>query len=227
MPVFLIVILSVAAFFTLVALIRIKVRVKYSDELELYLKIAFVKIRLYPQKEEYLKLKDFRIDRYRKKFGQKSEKQSIFKKLKKSKKDTSGETEKTVTEQSGENRSLLEKIIVKLYIGKAVLKQAGATVLKCIRIDVGNFIVDFTTSDTARTAICFTVISELMRAVTEIARNNIDFRLHRKGRICIIPDFAAEKTKVNIDLAISLNVAQIIRIGISAIIGYMKSQNEE
>ena len=195
---FIVLLLIVALFF-----VRIKFDIILESDILVRLNILGIKIPLYPAKEKRIDAKKF------KKGYPKEKEQTADKKTKKKKSYVSTNEEKI---------PLGDKISTLLSLIKVLLSRF----FKHLRLDISKIIVVVGTSDAATTAITYGIISQSVAYLLEFLDQNLTISKKRSGEINVLCDFTSNNTLYDVYISASLNIWQILDIGISLVYNYLK-----
>lgn len=217
------------ALILLLLFLRPIVDIRYEEELKVTLKILFLKIPLAPKKEKPLKLSDFRIDRFRRK-RRKEQRKYLYNKLKK-KALLKKKAEQSVAEEKDEKpkRSLRENVAFVLDLIKLVVLRAMRKFGRYFRIDLYYLHVCVGGAEPDKTALTYGAITQSVSYLTELLdrHTNTHYPGKRDPRVYVGADFLAEKTTLKAHLAFSIRVWQVLAVGLSALIGYLKMPKHE
>lgn len=205
----LIIALAVLLTIVLILLIRVKIVIDFhGDDVNLFLKILGIPIRLMPKKERKKKI---RLSDYSYKSVQKRKKKEENKKApKKPKKEPSKLHEK-------EKGSFTDKLsliteIVKYLLGKF---------FGYLRIDVTKIKISVGTEDAARTAIMYGIINQAAAILIDILESITNVKRNKKTEISVSADFTSEKIKSDINIAFSLRVWHALSIALGVLFRYI------
>lgn len=217
MKIFLI-ILCVLAFLLLFALLlKVRFRIKAESEVTLTLEALFLKFRLFPKKEARPDPRKFSKRALEKKIAKERKKA-----LKKQKKKSAKSTKKQKQEESPkESRgSLTEKIDLVLFLVKKLFSALG----KRLRIDVKRLNIIVATGDAAETAVLYGAVSASAAALTEFLVTKAKTTLPHAERGGVFADFVGEKSRVDIEIVLSMRVYQAFGLVFSIAYNYLKKQ---
>ena len=222
------IILGILAFFTLVMFIRVTFEVQANDGVSLYLKILFLKFKLFPKKEKPVRLKDFKIKRFRR-IRRKEEKSYIKKELKKQQKEDEKAKEKAVKksetkEKKKEEKSFKEKIDYYTEFIKYVVADALKKFKKYLVITVYYIDISVSGDEPDRTAINYGIACQGVSYINEFLNQNLNMKYKRKRKehISVKADFLSRCETVSIRISLGIRVWQVLSVLITALIGYIK-----
>ncbi len=215
-------ILLIPLFLLLVALfVRVRFRIKAESDVKLILELPFFRLQLFPEKEKRPDPKKFtrkglkkQILKERKKIGRQNKKKAAKAAKKQAKKDASSST------APKKKMSVTEIIeLVTLLVGKLLNNLS-----RRLRIDVKKLHVTVATGDAASTAIAYGASSAAMAALTEILYQNTRTKLPKPENGGVYADFVGDKSKIDIDIVLSMRVIGILSTLISLAYNYLKKQ---
>ena len=213
------IITGILLLFLLTGMISVSLNVKISDEPVVSLGIGFVRIRLAPKKKRALSLKDFEIERFRKKRikEEKKYRRSLQKKAKKAK-DKPKTEEKT--EKQKPKRTPAETFEYAKDILMYVVKDAVARFGRCLRVKIRRLCVAVATEDAAKTAVTYGTVCQLISYFSGLVGSAGHVNIC--GPVGAYCDFSSQKTAFDVNFTMSIRVWQIISVGITALRGYTK-----
>lgn len=210
----LIVLAIIVAITVALLFIRIKIVIKYTEDLIVYVKILFFKIKLVPKKEKKLKLSDYT----HKKLDKKEKKQKA-KELKKEKKKAE-KAEAKKAESKEDKPGILETLGLIKNLVAAFFKYF----FKYLRIDLSKINITVASEDAAKTAIMYGAISQSVAYIVEILDNTVNMKKKKDTEVSVAADFVAEKLSADIHIAFSLLVWQVLDIVFRLAVKYIKTK---
>ncbi len=215
----LVTILIIALVITALLLLRIKIVIKYTDELVLYIKVLFVKIKLVPKKEKKIKPSDYTKKKLLKR--QKKEEEKEQKKLaKKAKRDEEKAEEKNHPEKKKEKPPILDTIrMIKLLLAVFLKRFFGH-----LRIDLARLNITVASEDAAKTALLYGYLCQGVAYIVELLDRFTNLKKGRNAEISVAPDFTAEKLVADIHIAFSLTVGQALDILFRTAFAFVRSK---
>ncbi len=193
-------------------LMRIRVQLTFADgKINAYLRVLFLKIKLYSDKKSKIKKSDYKIKKFRRRRDKVLKKYRI---KKASKKPIKKGTQR-------KQRSPLALInSLKIILGDS-LRLFG----KYHRIEKFKVKITVGGADAAKTAINYGyVISSLQFLVTFLEGfGNLDKTKNKSASV--VPDFGDGKWGADVDIIEAVRVIHILKIGFAALKGYLKSKN--
>lgn len=208
--IFLYIIAGLLLLVALILMLRIRITVSYrnSDGCEgspaVYLGIGPARIKLYPKKEEKLKLSDYSPKKYRR-LMESTKSMPAAKGKTKKKKD--GDT--MLPGGVGETFELVTELVEK-FTGH----------LRCevfdLRISVG-------TGDAATTALSYAAVSSAVQFLLETVDNFTDLRVKHPRNVFVEPDFDGDGLLCDIRVRFSIRVLNVLRAGKGFILNYLRT----
>lgn len=186
--------------------IWVRLRVVYDDEsgLRVWLQILFYKYFLVPEKQEKIRLSDFKIKRFRKlerKRRQKAEKERR-KRLKR-------EKSRPVTEEIAPKLPLAEKITVLVRLVRRIIRRF----VKYIHIDVSKLYIKVATDDAATTAYLYSAVCQSVAYLTELLENLTSFDVRKNAEFAVYPDFTTEQSEFAADFTFRVRAIDLPKLG--------------
>lgn len=214
-------ILLVPLFLILVALfIRVRFRISAESDVKLILELPFFKLQLFPEREKRPNPKKFtkkglerQILKERRRIGRQSKKKAAKAAKKQAKKDATASAPK-------KKKSVIEIIELVTLLVKKLLSHLS----RRLRIDVKRLHVTVATGDAASTAIAYGAASSAMAGLTEILYLNTRTKLPAPENGGVYADFVGDKSKIDIDIVLSMRVVGILATLISLAYNYLKKQ---
>lgn len=180
----------------LILLIRIHVSVKVKENLDVYLKVLFIKKRLFTTKKRAPLPEGVTPPEKKKK-----------EKAPKEKKEKNEKTDilSLIT--------LLKKIVID------IMKK----IKRFLRIRVSDFDITIATEEAGKTAVLYGAVGGVADMIFGLFENAFDFKFTKDAKIGIRTDFLSDKTKADIDIDFSINIMQIFAIAFSALFIYIRN----
>ena len=202
----LIIIFCIALFIALLLSTKIILRIKYEETLVVYLRILFVKIRLYPKKE---KKKRYPHSMSRRK-ARKIRKSLTKKKKSVKKKDKEKSKEKSKKEDKYDILSIIS--IITTFV-KNFLKMF----VKSARIKTSKLHIIVASENAAKTAILFGAVTQATNVLFPLLDSIKTFKKLPKGKdLSVETDFLVDKPSIKADITIYIRVGGILKAAIVA-----------
>lgn len=226
------IIIGIIAFFTLLAMVRITFEIKVEEQLDVYLKILFVKLRLYPKKEKPVNIKSFRIKKFRKmrikeeKKYRKKQNAKLNKDAKKKKGSDSGSGGQTNedAEDKKSKRSFSENILFGIRLVKYVISRSLGTFGRYLVISIYKVDITVGGDEPDKIGITYGCVCQAVSYLNEFVNQNFNVKYKKVNdvNVSVNADFISRKNSFRIQTAFSIRVWQIVATAISALIGYLK-----
>lgn len=227
---------AIVLFFVLLGLARVRVDLKYDGELKLSLKYLFLSFPLSPAKVKKLRVRNYRIDRFRKmrirerakaiRKAEEKAKKDAEKKAKKEEAKKKREEEKKKAKETGTRPKKTEKTL-KEKIGYILdlVKDVGLVFLGrffgASRVEVKRLTLAVARGDAAETAETYGLVCAGVSNALAFLDSTMDLKM-KDGALSVYPDFLAAKTAVEMHIVYSLRLGSILGMGIGAGIDYIK-----
>ena len=208
----LLIILAVIAF---IAFLKATVIISYADELELAVKVLFIKIKILPSKKKRgpQSMSEKKARKLREKLRAKAEKKKLAKETK--------EKEKALKEKNKEKKSISETVdMIKMFasLGVTVIQ----TFFKHLRIKIARIKIKVATGDAVTTAIAYGAITQSLNVLLPALESVKNFKNIKKADIDVSADFIEESPTIDIKLVFSIRVWQVFDIGFAALGRFLK-----
>lgn len=177
----------------LILLIRIHVSVKVKENLDVYLKVLFIKKRLFTTRKRAPHPEGVTPPEKKKKEKapkEKNEKTDILSLI-----------------------TLLKKIVIN------IMKK----IKRFLRIRVSGFDITIATEEAGKTAVLYGAVGGVADMIFGLFENAFDFKFTKDAKTGIRTDFLSDKTKADIDIDFSINIMQIFAMAFSALFIYIRN----
>ena len=177
----------------LILLIRIHVSVKVKENLDVYLKVLFIKKRLFTTRKRAPLPEGVTPPEKKKKEKapkEKNEKTDILSLI-----------------------TLLKKIVID------IMKK----IKRFLRIRVSGFDITIATEEAGKTAVLYGAVGGTADMIFGLFENAFDFKFTKDAKTGIRTDFLSDKTKADIDIDFSINIMQIFAMAFSALFIYIRN----
>lgn len=198
------VILGIVLLFALLLSLRIGICIMYSEDLTVYLKILFIKIRLFPKKEK--KYRPSRSDKKKGKGDATSDSRVKKKTVSHENKAPLSETLKTITE---------------------IVSTFARTFAKHLHVRLARIHVCVASGDAAQTAILYGAISGACACLIDALDSITNLDGMRRSSINIYADFLSEKCKADISITLSISVFGALATLSKTLFRYIRSRSEK
>ena len=176
------ILLGILIFTSLILCLRINLHIIYENDLNVYLRVLFIKYTIFPEKE--------------KKFNEKKHKKKIEKKKK--------SQEPVLKEKSEKDSkpSLLDKI---RYI-KELLSVFLKAFSRHLRVKLKWLRIKIASDDAAQTAIMYGAVSGVVANILELIDSYTNLNALKEDAVSVEPDFTSEKCEASINISLSISV---------------------
>ncbi len=217
------ILLGIAAFFTLLACLRVTLILEAEDEVAFYVKVLFLRFKLTPRKKDPPNPKRFRIRRFRRE-RLKEEKRYRKKKLareaadrkKASAKEKAGAEEKP-------KRSLKENVAFGIDVVKYIVLRVLKTFGRHLRVDIHRIAITVACDEPDKTAVTYGYVCQGVAYVKAILEQHLRIRYPEKRADCITVgvDYLSGRSKFKVHIAFHIRVWQVVAVGFAALKGYL------
>lgn len=183
-------------FFVLLLLLKVKVKILLDEKLYIYLKVLFIRIKLFPRPKKATK---------------KKQKQKSTPKKEKSPKGTDDKSK----------LPLIDNIKIITDTAKLLLKRFA----KHLHIKIARIDIKIATGNAASTAIIYGIAAQSMAFLVEILNSITNLDKLKNSYINIEPDYLNEKTQAKADIVFSIRVIGVLDMGIRSLFRYIKLTN--
>lgn len=177
------ILLAISALIFLVLALRVNINIRYENELTVYLRVLFVRIKLFPQND-----KGFSAKKYDKKLKKNQDKPSV--KLKEK------------SEADKEKAELSETICIITDTVKVFFKAFS----KHLHVKLAKIHIIVATPDAAKTAILYGAVSGAAACLLDLLDEITNLDKVKNSSIVIEPDFVAQKSDVRINITLYMSI---------------------
>lgn len=197
----LIIIFSIIVLLALLLSLKITLRITYEDSLRVYLKVFFVKTRLYPSKKKEKKYPHSMSKRKAQKIKDSLQKKSKPKKKKK-------KEEKPIEKND---------LISIVSITTNFVKNFISTFTRAVRVKFSRMHITVASEDAATTAILYGAITQSVNVLFPLIDNIKSVKKLPSGKeLSVIADFLTDKPTVDIDINLYVRVGGALKALFSA-----------
>lgn len=215
------IVLALLCLFFLIAVTPLTVEIIADPDFSLNVCISFIKLKLVPKKEKPVKLSDFRIDRFRKK-RLKEEK----KKLKKHKKADRKPAEKPEEPKEEKPKEpLTKKVTSVLDLVRNVVLDTVGKFGKYLKVKISFIDVNIGCEDPYDTAMIYGAVCQSVAVISELLSGLKNVKIKETDgirNVAVRSDFINRKTSFRVHIAFSIRVWQIVSVGATGLIRYVK-----
>lgn len=197
----LIIIFSIIVLLALLLSLKITLRITYEDSLRVYLKVFFVKTRLYPSKKKEKKYPHSMSKRKARKIKDSLQKKSKPKKKKKKE------------EKHIEKNDLISIVSITTNFVKNFI----STFTRAVRVKFSRMHITVASEDAATTAILYGAITQSVNVLFPLIDNIKNVKKLPSGKeLSVRADFLADKPTVDIDINLYVRVGGALKALFSA-----------
>ncbi len=211
--------LALLLLFTSVALIRIKFRIIYKNELVAYANVLGFKFYLSGGPEKPINLKHFKIKKFRKR-RDKALKKYQSKLAKKSENNVEVTKEKQVEKKKKRFSSPSELI----EMIKSLLDGILVRFPQYLHIDINRFVIEVGGEDAHQTALLYGGAIQGLQYLVSSLECCSKVKRTKGAQVGVVPDFLEKTFKSEVDIMAHIRVYGAIRIGIKFLANYFKTK---
>ena len=214
----LIIIGCILLFFIFLLSLKATITIAYSEELTLFVKVLFFKIKILPKKEKRgpFSMSAAKAARIRKKAEKKAAKKKQAKKEKEYKKAQQKEQEKEKDKKS------ISDILDIISLIRKLVAEVIRRFFKHLRIDVARLKIKVATGDAASTAIAYGAVTQSVNLLLPVLEEVKNFKLPKMQELDIYADFTADTPTADIMLSFSLRVWHVFDVAFGALKAFLK-----
>lgn len=213
---------AIVLFFVFLLSLKGTLTIAYSEELEMTLRVLFIKIRLYPQKKKKYpqsmskRKASKRLRKLKKKEDKKKEKKKAKQLQKEQKKQEAkeGKTEK-------KKRSPSEILDIIALVAKLIKKVMG-NFFGHLRIDLARIRIKVATGDAAMTAIAYGAICQGVNVIFPLIDEIKTVKTPQNRDIDVSADFCSDESEIDVKISFSLRVWHLFHIAFAALGEFIK-----
>ena len=193
----LIVIISIVTVIAFLLSIKITLKIRYTEKLEAYIRILFIKIKLYPTEEKKKKYKHSMSKREAQKI-----KDSLKKKPKKKKK----KKEKPKSEEKDKPDAISIISIVVSFV-----KNFISLFAKAIRVKASRLKITVATEDAAKTALTYAAVTQSINVLFPLLDDLKTVKKLPHGKeLSVDVDFLSDKSTFDIDVELYVRIGKAL-----------------
>lgn len=202
------------------AVTRLRFRIAYVDEFVASLQVWFIKIRFFPHKApKPPKPQKFEIKRFRKRLKKRMRKADKIEEKKLKKQAKANDTEKTEkSEQKSKPRDIKGLLDMLIDVLKILLDKFP----RYLKTKVDRLVIGVASDDAATTALTYGAVVQSVQYIITLLENKAGLYAGKKSCVSVYPDFTCDKWNAEIDITLSIRIWQVISIGISLLLWYVK-----
>ncbi len=194
----LIIIICIVAILALLLSIKVTLKIIYTENLEVYLKIFFIKTKLYPKAKEKRRYKHSMSKKEAQKIKDSLKKKP--KKVKKKKKSAKGDDKIEEKEEKADTLSIISIVI-------SFVKNFIDLFARAVRIKASRLKIIVATEDAAQTALTYTAISQSVNLLFPLLDNlKTVKKLPRGKELSVDLDYLSDESRFDIDIELYIRV---------------------
>lgn len=219
---FLIICIAILLFFVFLLLLKVTLTVSYADEVKLFARVLFFKIKIIPSRDKKYphsmsarkaaKLKKKRIKKLRKKLEKKRAKEEEKESAKKSARSD---------KEKGEKKSPQEILDIISLVCSLVTK-VTKTFFRHLRIKLARINIKVASEDAATTAVAYGAVTQSINILFPLLDSIKTVKKPKGKNINIYADFCSEEPEIDIEIAFSLRVWHVIHVAFVALFQLIK-----
>ena len=207
----LIVIGCIILFFAFILSLTAKITVEYNDEVSLYVRVLFVKIKIFPKKNKKRgphSMSERKAAAIKERLAKKAEKKRL-KKLKKA------ERKKERQKGRPNRRRTLGEILEMIESVKDIVGAATKTFFSHLRIDLAQLHITVASDDAATTAIYYGIICDALTHLLPLLEATKGFDTPKAKDISVNVDYLAEHITADVKISLSLRVWHALDVALT------------
>ena len=201
-------------FFALLLSLRMKITLVYKENLEIYLRVLFFKIRLYPKSKK----------KHGPHYMSKRKSEKIWKKHKEN--EESKRQRRLQREQRKKSikdrKKAVSDVLDTLSSLKELLTALVSRLFKHLKVDLARLKITVATGDAATTAVAYGAVCNAVSVLLAILEPLDGFSTPSKKDISVYADYLSESTTVDVKLTLSVRVWQALHVAITTFTTYVK-----
>lgn len=206
--------------------LRATLTLKYRDDIEVILKILFIKIKIAPAKKKRVNPNDYTPEKFRRMMKKKRKKElkkwqkKQRKKLKKQQKKEREQAEAAESVQTKKKRSLTDNLL----LIKSLLDTLPRRFLNHLRVKLTRIIVTVASDDAAKTAVMYGLASQTVAYIVAFLDHMTKLRYAPDAEVSVNADFLAEKPSADVEISFSLHVWHLFDLLFAAAVTLIKNK---
>lgn len=203
-------------FFAFILSLKAKITVEYNDEVTLYIRVLFVKIKILPKKRRKNgphSMSERKAAAIKKRLIKKAEKKRL-KKLRKA--ERKKERQQLSAGKSSRRRTLAE-ILDMISSVTDIVKAATKTFFSHLKIDLARLHITVASDDAANTAIYYGVICDALTHLLPLLEAADGFTTPKAKDISVNVDYLAEHITADVKISMSLRVWHVLHVALTVL----------
>ena len=187
--------------------------VAYSDEVRLYVKVLFIKIKILPSKDgkKVRGMSEKKAAKIRDSIKKKAQKKALTKK------------EKEKAKEIKDKKSILE-IISNVKLITAIALTVIKTFFKHLRIKLTRIKIAVASDDAATTAVAYGAITQSLNLLLPALESVKTFKGIKRSEIDVRADFLQDTPVIDVEISFSIRVWHIFDVAFAAIGKFIKKK---
>lgn len=213
----LIVIGCIILFFVLILSLKATVTVEYKDEVALYVKVLFIKIKILPSKKKKSgphSMSEKKAKKIKAKLLAKEEKKKEKKKQKKA--------EKLAEKHKNKKKKSLSDILDIIGLVKDILTKVIKIFFGHLKVKVARLKIKVATGDAASTAIAYGLISQAAMYLFTLLSPLDGFTFPKEKDTDIVCDYLSDEMEIDVKISLSIRVWHVFHVGFGALGTFIK-----
>ena len=198
--------------------VRLRIALHGEGEISIRAQALCFALFRYPKKKKPFRQKDYSpraLARRQRKLERTQAKQQ--KKLQKKQSRAAAKKRKPTATGSGASKKK-STLPEKLKLIGSLLREIPGPLFRYARIDLVALDVRIATGDAATTALAYGAACPAASYLLEGLHEFSNLHIHHPDRICVAPDFEAQKTSATLDLRLRLLLWQLLAVGLKTIV---------
>ena len=190
--------LGIVVLISLILTLRVNLNIVYEDELTVFLRILFIKIRLYPARKRKYKHKD--------------------------KKKTKKEKPTYITRTSSEPKP--KNLVDNVKLITEVISEFFKAFSDQLHVKLAKIYIKVATPDAAQTAILYGLVGSAVECLVAVIDSITNLQRVKDHAIVVEPDFLSDNSQAQINITLSLSVFGAIKTLVKTLWKYFKLKNK-
>ena len=231
------ILLGILILFVLIGAVWIRITVIYDDEVTVRVRVLFLNLQIVPGKKKKIRLKDYRIKRFRKmrlkqraaeraKARKAAEKKKAKEAKKQAKKEAREAAKKAGKEQKKSLRQIYADLKGKVDFGLDIVKCVAAPLVKrfyrSLRVDVYRICLTIATGDAASTAQTYGIACAAVSDLLELLGQTMHLTYKKDAVVRVTPDFLSEQSQIDLHICFRLRIRHILALPFGAVVDFIK-----
>lgn len=216
----LVVIGCIILFFVFILCLKATITVEYKNEVTLYVKVLFIKIRILPSKKKKSgphSMSDKKAEKIKAKLLAKKEKKKKKKQEKKSAK---------LAEKHKKKKSLSDILDI-MSLAKDILSRVIKIFFSHLKVKIARLKIKVATGDAASTAIAYGLISQAAMYLFTLLSPLDGLTFPREKDTEIVCDYLSDEMEIDLKISLSIRVWHVLHVGFGALGELIKHKLKE